>query len=450
LKTRTSPLILPSAYVNKNPCILTTPPHVPTYTPSHLPTPYTPPPMSNYKHDDDDGRGLTPADHNTVKHPANYPNPSPPSSAQNGPAPSPHHYSDINVLLQDIRDRDSEAITYMAELNRYTEECGRIEMEKQKNGDGYQNVPTKPPLVNTSPPPPSPTTSTTSNDIANYPNTSPPSTYAYLETLRHDCNNGMLSAIAFMQGLREYTKACLYEQEEWEADKRAEIRKNHWIQYPKRSYNTTPRSWSALGNENGCPDTIEKSRPLYPALKRRHYKNFRAKRYPNPRSRSRSPDPKPKQRQSNKHHNTTPHTPSPPTMLDNKHHNNPPAPTPYSTSCSRPPPWPNKNPNRNHHNKPHYNSHTPAGTTTRRRPPPWPIIPSSTTILSIGDSRPPPWPNIHHHQHRQHSPVSPTPLSRPPPWPIIPYRIHSTSQNCRNAKRRIKAQSRNILDKTSF
>ena len=325
-------------------------------------------------------------------------------------------------------------------------------MEKQMNGDGHQNVPTKPPLVNTpsSPPPPSPTTSnTTSENLSDYPNTSPPSTYTYLETLRHDCNNGMPSAVAFMQGLREYTEACLYEQEEWEADKRAEIRKDHWIEYPKRNYHATPRSWSAPGNENGYPDVIEQSRPLYHALKQCHYKNHHAKRYPNPRSWSRSPDPEPVQRQPNKNHNSTLHTPSPPTMLD-KHHNNPPAPTAYSTSRSCPPPWPNKNPVQNHHNKPHYNTHTPAGTTTKQRPPPWPIIPSSTTVLPIGDSRPLPWPNIHHHQHRQHSPVSPTPLSRPPPWPIIPHRIHSTSQNRRNAKRRIKARSRYILDKTSF
>jgi hypothetical protein len=192
-----------------------------------------------------------------------------------------------------------------------------------------------------------------------------------------------------MQGLQEYTKACLYEQEEWEGDKQAEIRKDHWIEYPKRNYHATPHSWSAPGNENGYPDVIEQSHPLYPALKRRHYKNHHAKRYPNPRSRSRSPDPKPVQRQLYKNHNSTLHTPSPPTMLDNKHHNNPPAPTAYSTSCSRPPPWPNRNPVRNHHNKPHYNTHTPAGTTTKRQPPPWPIIPSSTTVLSIGDSHPP-------------------------------------------------------------
>ncbi|KIM72173.1 hypothetical protein PILCRDRAFT_16387 [Piloderma croceum F 1598] len=116
-----------------------------------------------------------------IPHHHNNPNSPPPSSIQNQPAPSPRNYSDINVLLQDIRDGDSEAIAYMAELNRYTEECGRIEMEKQVNGDheyGEGNsgmepqhnqetkdpengaTPTEPPLVNTptSPPPPSTTT----------------------------------------------------------------------------------------------------------------------------------------------------------------------------------------------------------------------------------------------------------------------------------------------------
>ena len=144
----------------------------------------------------------------------------------------------------------------MAELNWYTEACGKIEMEKQMNGDGPQNntTSTRPPLVNTSPPPPS-------------PNSPPPSTYAYLEALRRDCNNGMPSAVAFMQGLREYTETCLHEQEEWEADKWAKIRKDHWIQYLKRDYYATPRSWSAPGNKDGYPDIIEQSRPLYPALR---------------------------------------------------------------------------------------------------------------------------------------------------------------------------------------
>ena len=153
----------------------------------------------------------------------------------------------------------------MVELNRYTKACRKIEMEKQMNGNGPQNntTSTRPPLVNTpiSPPPPSPTTSnTTSDDLADYPNTSPPSTYAYLKTLRPDSNNRMPSAVTFMEGLREYTMVCLYKQEEWEADKQAEIHKDHWIQYLKHNYHATPCSWSASGNENGCSDIIEKSR----------------------------------------------------------------------------------------------------------------------------------------------------------------------------------------------
>jgi hypothetical protein len=111
----------------------------------------------------------------------NNTNPPPLSPTQIPPTPSPQNYSDINILLQDIRDGDSKAIAYMAELNRYTEECGKIEMEKQMNGDDEysENVsgmepqqnqetkdpkngttPTKLPLANTptSPPPPSPTT----------------------------------------------------------------------------------------------------------------------------------------------------------------------------------------------------------------------------------------------------------------------------------------------------
>ncbi|KIM86944.1 hypothetical protein PILCRDRAFT_4193 [Piloderma croceum F 1598] len=234
------------------------------------------------------------------------------------------------------------------------------------------------------------------DNLADYPNTSPPSTYTYLKTLCCDCNNGMPSAVAFMQGLREYTEVCLYEQEEWEADKWAEIHKNHQIQYSKCNYHATPHSWSAPSNENGYPNIMEQSCPLYPALKQRHYRNYHAKHYPNPQSQLQSPLQSPKQHQPNKNYNTTPHTPSPPTTLGNKHHNNTPACTPYSTSHLHTPPWLNKNPDRNHHNKLHYSTHTPAGTMTKRRPPPWPIIPSSTTILSIKNSHPLPRLNIHH------------------------------------------------------
>ena len=93
-----------------------------------------------------------------------------------------------------------------------------------------------------------------------------------------------------MQGLQEYTEECLRKQEEWNADQRAEIRRNHWIKYPKRDFYTTPRSWD-LANRQSVPHTIEKSHPFYPTLKWRHYKNHHAKRYPNPWSQSPAPSP---------------------------------------------------------------------------------------------------------------------------------------------------------------
>src|ERR1700683_3456079 len=36
--------------------------------------------------------------------------------------------------------------------------------------------------------------------LTDHPTTAQPSTYTYLETLHRDCNNGMPSAVAFMQG----------------------------------------------------------------------------------------------------------------------------------------------------------------------------------------------------------------------------------------------------------
>jgi len=72
--------------------------------------------------------------------PCSYTDPTPPQLRQPRPSTTltyteptrtlTRDYTDINILLQDIRDGDSEAIAYMAELNRYTEECGKIEMEK--------------------------------------------------------------------------------------------------------------------------------------------------------------------------------------------------------------------------------------------------------------------------------------------------------------------------------
>jgi hypothetical protein len=162
-----------------------------------------------------------------------------------------------------------------------------------------------------------------------------PFLYSNLDELRHNYNIGVPSAIAYMQGLQEYTEECLREQEEWKADKRAEIRQNHWIKYPKRDFYTTPRSWDPA-NRQSVPRTIEQSRPFYPTLKRRHYKNHRAKRYPNPRSRS--PPPEPEQQHHSEDSDITLHTSSPPTTLSNKHHsyNNSPKPMYHTNPLSTP------------------------------------------------------------------------------------------------------------------
>lgn len=293
-----------------------------------------------------------------------------------------------------------------------------------------------------------------SDPTPNLPPLSTPPTYTYLETLCRDYNNGIPSAIAFMQGLQDYTEECQFEQEEWKADERAVMRNNHNITYPKRDTQATPRSWYADGNEYAIPSIIEQSFPLGPGLKRRRYRNVRTPRYRT--SQPRPPlVPRPPPELDD---NIAPHIPPSPTTRSNKHHTNNRTPkpprnvnfdtTPYLTSQSRPPPWPNKNSNKNR-NKYYHGTHTPAGTTVRRRPPPWPIIPTPTTIYSITNSRPPPWLNICHCRRKQHSPISSTPHARPPPWPIIPHYIHSTSQNRWNAKRRVKAKSRIISDEVS-
>jgi hypothetical protein len=257
------------------------------------------------------------------------------------------------------------------------------------------------------------------------------STSTYLNTLRRDYDNGVPSAVTYMQQLQKYNKECLYEQGEWKADERAEIRRNHNIKYPKRDDTAIPRSWRAINEPgHGLPHTIEESRPLGHGLKRRRYRNARTPRYHI--SQPRPPlVPRPPLELDD---NVAPSIAPSPTTCSNRHYcnNHTPKPlrnidantTPSSTSRSRPPPWPNKNSNKNR-NKYYYGTHTPAGMTAKQRPPPWPIILTPTPILSIKHSR-------------------------PPPWPIIPHRIHSTSQNCRNAKRRIKAKSRVISDEVSI
>jgi hypothetical protein len=201
-----------------------------------------------------------------------------------------------------------------------------------------------------------------------------PSLYSNLDKLCHKYNLGIPSAIAYMQGLQEYTEECLREQEEWNVDQRAEIRQNHNISYPKRDYLNTPRSWDAINKaEHHLPHTIESSRPLGQASKRRHYRNTCTPRYhmsqPRP---PRVPRPPPELDSD-----LGPGIPPPPTTLSNKYHsyNNSPKPmyhanpssTPYSPARLCPPPWPNKNqnPNKNRH-KYYYGTHPLAGTPAKQ------------------------------------------------------------------------------------
>src|ERR1700689_5564762 len=51
--------------------------------------------------------------------------------------------------------------------------------------------------------------------LTDHPTTAQPSTYTYPDTLRRDCHDGMPSAVAFMQGLQDFTEECLHEQAEW-------------------------------------------------------------------------------------------------------------------------------------------------------------------------------------------------------------------------------------------
>ena len=116
--------------------------------------------------------------------------------------------------------------------------------------------------------------------------------------------------------------------------------------------------------------------------------------------------------------------------------------TSYSTTRSRPPPWPNKYRNRYQHN----GKYTLAKRTVRQLLPWLNKQPTPSSILSIADSRPPPWPNQCHCGYKL---ILSTPHLRPPPWPIISCCTTQTSQNHRNAKRRVKAKSRIISDEVS-
>ena len=75
---------------------------------------------------------------------------------------------------------------------------------------------------------------------ADYPTTTPSSTLTYLDTLRRDCEGETLNAITFIEEFQDFTEDCKWDQEDWEADRRAEICDNHNISYPKCNYLATP------------------------------------------------------------------------------------------------------------------------------------------------------------------------------------------------------------------
>jgi hypothetical protein len=52
---------------------------------------------------------------------------------------------------------------------------------------------------------------------------SPCTPYIYMEALCHDYNNGILSAVAYMQDLQDFTEDCLQEHQEQKVDWRAKI-----------------------------------------------------------------------------------------------------------------------------------------------------------------------------------------------------------------------------------
>jgi hypothetical protein len=213
----------------------------------------------------------------------------------------------------------------------------------------------------------------------------PPPTYTDLDALRRDYDNGVPDAITYMQGLQAYSDECL--REIMEEERQEEVR--YTLEHPP----SPPPNPTAISDNK--PDYIEVSRPLFAQPKRQHRKKY--------------PERRP--------------LPTPTHHLNNNS-------TPYPTSRLRPPPWPNKNPDRKRrYNKRHHSKHPPVNTTTKQRPPPWPILPTPTPILSIKNSHPPPLPNIHHRRRRQYPSISCTLPMHPPPWPIIPHNIHPTLQN---------------------
>jgi hypothetical protein len=106
------------------------------------------------------------------------------------------------------------------------------------------------------------------------PTATSPSLYNNFNNLCHNYNIRIPSTVAYMQRLQEYTKECLREQEEWNADRQVEIRQNHNISYPKRDYLATPRSWDTINKpKHHLPHAIESLRPLGQAPKQCCYWN---------------------------------------------------------------------------------------------------------------------------------------------------------------------------------
>jgi hypothetical protein len=55
-------------------------------------------------------------------------------------------------------------------------------------------------------------------NLAYHPPTPLSFTSTYLNTLHHDYDNGVPSAVTYMQQLQKYNRECLYEQGEWKVD----------------------------------------------------------------------------------------------------------------------------------------------------------------------------------------------------------------------------------------
>src|SRR5882762_7580880 len=225
--------------------------------------------------------------------------------------------------------------------------------------------------------------------LVDYPVATSPPSYTYLKDLRRDYSIGIPSAVAYMQGLREYTAECPHEPEEWKADRPAELRQDPNTTYPNRDRFARPRSWAATDNEDGLPRIIEGSRPLGPGLKRRRYRNARTPHY---RTSQPRPQPEPKPPDPDRDDDTTSHTPPATTVFPKGHpsipmfegghpgnngldrftHRSNPNPKTHFASQGHP----------QTRNKYYYGTHTATYTTPKQRPPPWPIISPPNPIPS--------------------------------------------------------------------